>query len=381
MSAGIDRLQRAFRRAFGEQPVLFAEAPGRVNLIGEHTDYNEGFVLPVAIDRTVAAAALRRDDRTVRARALDYGEADDFVLGQARRAKGDTWRNYVRGVAWAAIEEWQRPHGADIAISGDVPRGAGLSSSAALELAVAGALLGAEPSQLDAVQLALLCQKAENGFAGVQCGIMDQLSSAAGVEGHALLIDCRSLEWEPIPLPEVAIVVVDSKVPRRLAATAYNDRREECKRAAAMLAVPALRNADGPMLAARATQMPEVLYRRARHVVTENARVQDAASALRSSDLAALGCLMKESHESLRDDFEVSCRELDLLVELAQGADGTVGSRLTGAGFGGCTVNLVVPDAIDTFRATVIDEYRARTGLAAEMHVCKAVDGLKVYVA
>ena len=378
MSADTRALRSAFRRTFGRDAEVLSEAPGRVNLIGEHTDYNEGLVLPVAIDRTVAVAAARRDDHSVRVRALDYGECDEFRLGAMEHADG--WRDYVRGVAWALTDAGYALDGCDLAISGDVPPGGGLSSSAALEVAVAGAF--AAVSGLDATprDLALLSQRAENEFVGVPCGIMDQFAAALGRADHALLIDCRSLEVETIALPSadaLAIVVLDSRVPRRLAETAYERRREECAEAARALGVPSLRDADVSLLEASAERLRADLYRRARHVITENERVLRAAQALRTRDLGTLGELMYESHGSLRDDFEVSTPELDTAVALAREA-GALGARLTGAGFGGCTVNIARRNAVDAFRERLLAGYRERTGLNGEVYACRTGDGLRL---
>ena len=271
-----------------------------------------------------------------------------------------------------------RDQGADLAIAGDVPPGAGLSSSAAVELAVAGAFCGTSGLEVDHRKLALICQRAENQFVGVQCGIMDQFASALGKAGHALLIDCRSLEVEPVLVPfkeqGVAMVIVDSKVPRRLADTAYNERRNECAEAARLLGIESLRDADESQEAT----LPDPLSRRARHVIRENDRVLGTAEALTQGDLERAGRLMNQSHESLRDDFEVSCPELDRLVDLARDVPGVLGARLTGAGFGGCTVNLVRSRVIDDFREGVVHRYATETGLAAEMHVCLPSDGLEV---
>lgn len=375
MTADITALRRAFQDQFARAPELIAEAPGRVNLIGEHTDYNGGFVLPVAIDRTVAVAMARRDDGVVRAFSVDYGQCDEFPAERVRRFMGTRggWRDYTRGVVWALLDAHIPVPGADIAITGDVPQGAGLSSSAAIEVAVAGALTaGAEIAARD---LALLCQKAENLFAGIGCGIMDQFTSALGQRHHALFIDCRSLESEPVLLPEgIVIVIIDSKAPRKLADTAFNHRREECAEAARALGIDSLRDADAPML----PRLSGYLLKRARHVVTENARVQSAVEAMRAGDLATLGRLLQESHASLRDDFEVSTPELDLLVEMASRLDGVIGARLTGAGFGGCTVNLVREEAVDRVREAIVTEYEKQTGLTADVHACRAVDGLRV---
>jgi galactokinase len=379
----VDRaaLLDSFRRTFGRPAQLVAEAPGRVNLIGEHTDYNEGHVLPLAIDRTLAvAAAMRRGD--VHACALDCGEEDRFPPDGVAPAPGGGWRNYVRGVVWALGEAGHRLRGLDLAFTGDVPAGAGLSSSAALEVALAAAFAAASDLSLDRRELALLAQRAENGFVGVQCGIMDQLTAVFGQEDHALLIDCRSLQIEPLPLmlegSGAAIVIVDSAVRRSLADSAYNERRRECAEAAAALGATALRDVTPDGLESRRRDLPEAIYRRARHVVREETRVAAAAGALRRGDLEALGRLLYESHESLRDDFDVSCTETDLLVDLAASVEGVLGARLTGAGFGGCTVNLVREEALEAFQRQVVDAYRERTGLPARMHLVRAAGGLRV---
>ncbi|MDP2674859.1 MAG: galactokinase [Dehalococcoidia bacterium] len=381
MTADRAALLDSFRRTFGRPAQLVAEAPGRVNLIGEHTDYNEGHVLPLAIDRTVAVAGARREG-DVRACALDCGEEDRFPPDVVAPAPGGGWRNYVRGVVWALGEAGHRLPGLDLAFTGDVPAGAGLSSSAALEVALAAAFAAVAELSLGRRELALLAQRAENGFVGVQCGIMDQLAAVFGQEGHALLIDCRSLQIEPLPLAlersGAAIVIVDSAVRRSLGDSAYNERRRECAEAAAALGVTALRDVTAEALEARRADLPETLYRRARHVVTEEARVVAAAGALRGGDLEALGRLLYQSHESLRDDFEVSCPETDLLVELAAGVEGVLGARLTGAGFGGCTVNLVRRGARGAFEQGVVQTYRERSGLPARMHLVHAAGGLRV---
>jgi len=379
MSADKDQLRRAFVATFGREPVLVSESPGRVNLVGEHTDYNQGFVLPVAIDRTVAVAAAPNDTRQLRVHSLDFAECDEYPIEGITHVHGQSWRNYVRGVVWAMREACHSLCGVDLAIGGDVPRGAGLSSSAALELAMAGALAAVSDIEIDGRLLAQLCQKAENEFVGVECGIMDQFAAALGEAGSALLIDCRSLEVESVALPDdLAIVVVDSKVRRNLAETPYNQRREECSEVARALGVESLRDADEQLLEARRSVLPDRLHRRARHVIRENERVLAAVSALRGENFRTFGEIMYQSHESLRDDFEVSCVGLDLLVELARDADGLLGTRLTGAGFGGCTGNVVRHEALEVFQAAVVAPYQERTGLAAEMHVCRAVDGLRV---
>jgi len=378
----------AFARRFGQPARGLAEAPGRVNLIGEHTDYNEGFVLPAAIDRTVVVAFAPRPDRCVRAYSLDFAQEDSFSLDDVQRLAGDAWGNYVRGVA-AVLQEAGHPlTGLDMVIQGDVPIGAGLASSAALEVAVLGAFQAAAALPIEPQGMALLAQRAENEFVGVACGIMDQMTAVMACRDQASLIDCRSLHVEPVPLNlathGVRIVVAHTGVRRLLSDSAYNQRRHECRQAAQALAqliptrsVRALRDLTLGDLAVHETSLPQPLARRARHVVSENGRVLASVAALRRGDLAALGRLLYASHESLAADYEVSSPELDLMVDLARRLDGVVGARMTGAGFGGCTLNLVRSDAIARFRQEVVEAYCAETGLPAQMYVCQAVDGLR----
>jgi galactokinase len=375
MPADTANLVRAFTAQHGHRPQLIAEAPGRVNLIGEHTDYNGGFVLPVAIDHTIAVAVAAREDDRVRALSVDHDQRDDFSLDNARRHPMGGWRNYVRGVLWALLDSQLQVRGVDLSISGDVPQGAGLSSSAALELALAGAICAASGIRLPPREMALLCQRAEHMYAGVQCGIMDQFAAALAREGCALFIDCQSLETEDIPLPDdIAIVVIDSKVPRDLAGTPYNRRRDECAEAARALDIPSLRSAQLSQI----ESLPDVLRRRAQHVVSENGRVLAAKSALRDGDSETLGRLFAESHASLRDSFEASTPEIDLLVELANAAPGAIGARLTGGGFGGCTVNLVEAGEAQRFSEIVVSQYRQRVGLDGEAHICGTANGMQV---
>ncbi len=370
----------AFKATYGLRPAVIAEAPGRVNLIGEHTDYNEGFVLPVAIGLKVRAAAAPNPARpAIRARSLDYQETDEFDAASPGRLPGQSWRNYVRGVCWALGRAAGPLPGVHMLLTGDVPQGAGLSSSAALEVAVAGAIAAVAGREIGRQDMALLCQKAENEFVGVRCGIMDQMAAALAQRGSALLIDCRTLETRAVPMPgDVTIAIVDSKVPRRLASTEYNRRREECAEAARRLGVSSLRDLPCGQLEGARDVLPPVLYRRARHVVSENARVLAAVEAMRRDDPAALGALLWESHESLRQDFEVSCPELDLLVDLARRLPAVLGARLTGAGFGGCTVNLLRPAGIEEFRTLVADEYAKATGWSPDIYICEAEEGLTI---
>jgi galactokinase len=330
-------------------------APGRVNLIGEHTDYNDGFVLPAAIDRYTTVAVEPRDDRRLRVESL--GETDDVSLDELERT--GTWRDYVRGVARLVAPA----KGATLRIESTVPRGAGLSSSAALEVAVGRAL----DAELPGEELAQLCRRAENEFVGVPTGIMDQFASALSRAGHALLLDCRDLSYRHIPLPEeVAIVVCDSRLERRLASSGYAARRRACEEAASLLGVAALRDAT----LAQVETLPHDLRRRARHVVSENERTLAAADALEHGDMRAVGELMLESHLSMRDDFEIVPAEVDALAVAVRDVDGCRGARMTGGGFGGCVVALVEHEAVGAIR-------RVAEPLGAAVYVCRASDGVR----
>jgi len=383
----VARVVDAFREQFKRAPEGIVEAPGRVNLIGEHVDYNDGLVLPCAIERSVLVAWARRDDDAVWAYSLDFDEDSRFNLANVTHAAPGAWPDYARGVAWALVDAGQTPRGMELAITGDVPQGAGLSSSAALEVAVAGAFRDAFALPIQDVALAKLCQRAENAFVGVQSGIMDQFAATLSCRDHALLIDCRSLAYRHVQMRLAdagrAIVIADSAVRRELVSSAYNDRRRECEEAVALLRgrlardVDSLRDVSEDELD-RAT-LPDVLDRRARHVVGEIARVAAAVDALERGDFPALGELMHESHLSLRNDYEVSSEQLDLLVGLATAQDYVAGARLTGAGFGGCTVNLVRGDAIEAFAGDVIAPYRERTGRPAVMYVTSPQDGLRTW--
>jgi len=385
--ARLRRLAAAFQSRFGRPPAAVAAAPGRANLIGEHLDYNEGHVLPVAIDRSVMAAFAPRPDGRVRLYSLDFEQESAFDLQEIERDPEAPWSDYVRGVAWALREAGHGLLGLDAALQGDVPIGAGLSSSAALEVACLGAFEAASGLRLDRRDLALLGQRAENHFVGVSCGVMDQMTAVLGRAGHALLIDCRSLEYENVPLPlqGLRLVVADSGVRRALLGSQYNVRRQECRQAAELLSaaisdrpVAALRDVSLEDLARHGGDLPPNLRKRARHVVEEERRVLASVEALRRGDVEAFGEMLDASHRSLRDDFEVSCPELDLLVELARVQPGVLGARLTGAGFGGCTVNLVRANALEDFREQVVERYCSQTGREGRMHVCRAADGLSL---
>jgi galactokinase len=372
------RVVDEFRHRYGVEPSVVARAPGRVNLIGDHTDYNDGFVLPMAIDREVWIAVRPRDDRRVAVHSIDFAQDATFALDDGGPRKGG-WIEYVRGVAWALEENGRPTRGWEGVAAGDVPVGAGLSSSAALELAAARTFAAVSGVVWQPVAMARLAQRAENEWVGVNCGIMDQLISAAGAAGHALLIDCRTLATQLVLIPEdAAVVVLDTGTRRGLVDSAYNERRSQCEHAARFFGVPALRDVDLATFHAREAELDPITRRRARHVVTENARTEAAADLLGRGDVAAMGKLMDESHISLRDDFEVSRPELDRMVELAQREDACFGARMTGAGFGGCAVALVARDQATNFARTVSEAYSHAVGLKAAVYVCAASQGASV---
>jgi galactokinase len=371
----------SFRSAFQAAPSVVVRAPGRVNLIGEHTDYNDGFVLPCAIDFHTLIAARSRDDALVRVVATDYGDAiDEFRLDAPITPRPDAlWANYVRGVVQVLLARGIALHGAELAISGNVPQGAGLSSSAALEVATGQAFKSLQHlGELSATMLALIGQQAENQFVGMNCGIMDQLISARGEAGHALLIDCRSLAARAVPMPAgVAVMIVHSRVKRGLVESEYNTRRAQCEAAARHCGEKALRDLNLKLLVGRATGLDGVTLRRARHVVTENERTLDAADALASGDLRELGVLMAQSHTSMRDDFEITVPAIDQLVEIAQAAIGREGgARMTGGGFGGCVVAVLPESRVEAVRAAIESQYRAPSGEGATVWVCRASAGV-----
>jgi len=377
-------LKSEFARQYGEFPELVVRAPGRVNLIGEHTDYNDGYVLPIAIDRCVLVAALTRKDRTVRLRAIDFNAQVVFSLNNVTHAERRRWSNYQRGVAVVLEERGFSLPGVDVAFSSDVPIGAGLSSSAAIEVSMAitwQTLAGFELSRPD---LALLCQRAENTFVGVNCGIMDQFISALGQENAALLIDCRSLAHRPVALPEgVVVVVMDTVKQRGLADSAYNTRRAECEEGVRLLCahlpgIIALRDVSVAEFERHADELPTDVRKRCQHVIGENQRVLDGIEALESGDAAAFGELMDASHRSLRDDYEVSCAELDAMVEAAWEAPGVIGARMTGAGFGGCAVALVEVAQAEAFSQQVAAAYEKATGRTPSLYICTAEAGASV---
>ncbi len=379
MTALLERVRQGFAEAYGGAPDLIARAPGRVNLIGEHTDYNDGFVLPAAIGGQTLVAARRSTERRIDVVATDFqGERDSFPLDTDMAHSRDLhWADYVRGMVSAMERAALRIEGAQLAVAGDVPRGAGLSSSASIAVAIGVALGHVSGLEIDPTDIARMAQAAESDFVGTRVGIMDQLISARGVAGHALLIDCRSLECRPVPIPaEAAILIIHSGIERGLVDGEYNIRRAQCEAAARALGVPALRDADLPMLEAGRGRMDDVTYRRARHVITENARTWSAAEALEAGDLPTLGRLMAASHASMRDDFEITLPPLDRLVALLQEAIGDAGgARMTGGGFGGAVVAVVAQDRLDRAQAAVSASYRTPGGQLPLMLVERAADG------
>jgi galactokinase len=388
--AQAERARDGFRRLFGHAAELVAVAPGRVNLVGEHTDYNDGFVLPMAIERHVAVAAAARADRRIRAHATAFAETRESALGAVPpvpgaqpppRRRGAGFMGYVSGAAWALEQAGHELSGADLFVTGDVPRGSGLASSAALEMAVIRALTALAGVPWAPAEMARAGQRAESDWVGVRCGIMDQFAAAACREGCALLLDCRSLETEAVPIPEqAAVVIMDTGVHRGLAKSAYNERRAACEAALHALRelapeLVALRDVDAGLLERAGDRMDPATLRRARHVVGEMLRPVAMAQALRRGDLAAAGAFMDESHASLRTLYEVSSRELDAITDLARAQPGCHGARLTGAGFGGCAVALVAAEAATGFVREVQQAYRGATGRRGALFATRAGAG------
>lgn len=383
-------LTALFQQHFGHSPTMVVRAPGRVNLLGEHVDYNDGLVLPAAIDRAVYIAAAPVADGNIHIHALDLGESSSFRL-QDIEARIDIqgkplpqWAQYPAGVAWALREAGLAVTGLQAVFTSDVPIGSGLSSSAAVEVGFAVAWRALAGWQCEALRIAQLCQRAENAYVGVSCGLMDQFASACGVEGHALCFDTRSLTWELAPLPEgTAIVIADSGMRRSLATSAYNDRRAACEKAVAELQkympnIRSLRDVPPTEYAAYSPYLDPEVRKRGEHIVKEIGRVQSALSALRRQDKRAFGALMYAGHNSLRNLYEVSTPELDTLVELARDLPGAIGARLTGAGFGGCTINLVEAEQAAEFIEALKLGYAQKTGRQAQIYLCKASQGASI---
>ena len=378
-------LSTTFQSLSVSEPRIY-RAPGRVNLIGEHTDYNEGFVMPAAINFSTWVSVTPRDDRVIAVSSENFQETINFDLDDiTARAKGH-WSDYVRGVALTLEQAGYRLKGAQLQIRGEVPIGAGLSSSASLEVATGYALLQHSGFAIDRVELAKLCQIAEQSFVGMRCGIMDQFTACHGQEGKGLLLDCRSLEYRFLPLPEeVRLVICNTMVKHQLAGSEYNVRRAECEEGVRLLSrklpyVESLRDVTTGDLQRHKNLLPEVVLRRCRHVTSENSRVLEAATALERKDLTTFGLLMQESHSSLRDDYEVSCEELNLMVDLANQVDGVLGARMTGGGFGGCTINLVKAESCTDFTDSVAREYERSTGVAPEIYVTRTAAGVSEVV-
>ncbi len=379
----LEKVRSVFKEHYQTHPTIVARAPGRVNLIGEHTDYNDGFVLPCAIDYQTVIAASPRPDLLVRVLAVDMqNEQDEFVITKTIiPSKEKPWSNYIRAVVQMLVNDGFKLSGADLVISGNVPQGAGLSSSASLEVAVAQTFKSLyDLNDLSTTKMALLAQRAENEYVGCKCGIMDQLISAQGLAHHALLIDCRSLLTQAVHIPEdLAVMIVHSNVQRGLVDSEYNTRRKQCEAAARHYQVKALRDIDYATLTQNRGQLDELIFKRARHVVSENQRTLDAAKALAQNDIQSMGLLMAQSHASMRDDFEITVPAIDQLVAILQNAIGPVGgARMTGGGFGGCVVALMPQHLVEKASLAVLENYKAPNGRAATIYVCNAQNGVSL---
>ncbi|HSE97184.1 MAG TPA: galactokinase [Blastocatellia bacterium] len=378
----VTEIIKRFHSLYRGQAKVF-RAPGRVNLIGEHTDYNDGFVMPAAINFYTWVAASPRDDHRLSIYSDNYSEKVEFDLDEPDPSALGHWSDYVRGVAVMLAEAGHDIRGANLLILGEVPIGSGLSSSAAIEVAAGFALMTISGISINRLELAKLCRRAENDFVGARVGIMDQFVSCHGERDRALMLDCRSLDYRHLPLPAgVKLVVCNTMIRHQLAGGEYNARRAECEAGVAILAkllphVRALRDVNVEQLERYGGELPPLVYRRCRHVTTENARVIEAAAALERGDLNLFGRLMRESHLSLRHDYEVSCAELDLMVELAEKVEGVYGARMTGGGFGGCTINLVEAGSVEVFKREVASGYEQSTGIAPEIYVCDAAPGVE----
>lgn len=380
-------IKELFVKKFGEGgQICIGRAPGRVNLIGEHTDYNDGFVFPMALDFRIMAAARLRNDSIVKIYSADYDECVEFSLKVPIKFDNDKkWSNYPRGVLFVLQSAGFELQGMEIAFEGNVPQGAGLSSSAAIEVATAIVIQNLLNLDIEPTKLVRFCQEAENKFVGMNCGIMDQFISMMGKKDRALFLDCRTLEYKHVPLElgNYRIVICKSGVKHSLVDSEYNKRRQECENGVEMLSVryagiKALRDANLEQLDSCRLEMDEIVYKRCKHVITENNRVLESINALTASKLERFGELMNATHDSLRDDYNVSCPEIDLIVNLAREIDGVIGSRITGGGFGGCTVNLVSADAIEEFSRYVLGTYEEKTGIKPEMYISTAANGAEI---
>jgi galactokinase len=382
MKNDLETIQLAvlFQKLFENKPRIF-RAPGRVNLIGEHTDYNDGFVMPASLGFSTYVAIARRTDRKLLIHSEEFPGKFEFELDRLPEKRVGAWCDYVLGVASVLRQRGHKLEGANLLVHGEVPIGAGLSSSAALEVSSALALLSLDQLKLPLPEVAQVCREAENSFVGARVGIMDQFVSCMGRAGHGLLLDCRSLEFQFVPIPAALVLVVcNTMVKHDLATGAYNTRREECEAGVRAFrkwdpAIRALRDVSVEMLEEHADELPATIRKRCTHVIRENLRTLDAARALTDGDLDRVGKLMHDSHESLRDLYQVSCRELDAMVEAAQGLPGFCGGRMTGGGFGGCTVNLVREENAEDFAKQIAERYRQAIGIDAQVYLCAAEDG------
>lgn len=374
----VDQVKALFRQRFGTDPEIVAIAPGRINLIGEHTDYNDGFVFPAAIDRTTIMAASKTDGLT-ELYSEQVKSSEPFDAASVEPGQVKTWGKYPAGMAWSLRDAGKTVSNIKAVVSSDIPMGSGVSSSAALEMAFGVTWNALDNLGLTNSQLAQIGKVCENKFVGVNSGIMDQMASAMGRDLKAMFLDTRSLEIEYAPIPDgLSVVLCDTKKPRALTDSAYNERRSQCESVAAVLGVKMLRDATMADLDAAKGKLSEVAYRRARHVITENDRCVGFKEALEAGDLEKAGLLMRQSHESLRDDYEVSCDELNAMAEAAWAAPGVVGARMTGAGFGGACVALVYTNQLDEFLAATLPAYRAKTNLPGEAMACKVVEGARI---
>jgi galactokinase len=379
----MDRTSELFRRCFGHEPRWIVAAPGRVNLIGEHTDYNDGFVLPMAIERYIVIAGDTNTKREVTLHSVTPGETATFSVRPKVEPGAPSWSNYVRGVIAGFQKPGKKLSAFDAVIESNLPYGGGLASSAALEVATATLLELMTGQTLDPIEKAVLCQQAEHDFAGVPCGIMDQFTSILGRENHALLLDCRSRTTTPVAMtnPDVTVLIINTNIRHKLAEGEYAKRRAQCETAARVLKVAALRDATLEALDAARKQLEPVVFRRARHVISENERTLRAARAIQASDWTRVGQLMSASHASLRDDYEVSCPELDLVVEVAQQigeAGGVIGCRMTGGGFGGCVVSLVKTEAVQRITRNLDVAYEKKTGRQASIFSSRPAAGARI---
>lgn len=375
----IQTVLSSYQTHFEEPAQKASIAPARVNLIGEHTDYNDGFVLPAAIDFYTCVAGAPNNDHMVKVVALDFNETDHFELSSKDIQKSTAlWKNFVRGAFYILKNQGYKIHGCNLVISGTIPKGSGLSSSASLEVALLSTLSDLFQLNLSRLDMALIGQKIENEFVGLSCGIMDQLSVACGEKNHAILIDCRDYSIKTVKVPsELSIMIVNSNVRRELTQSGYNDRRRECEQAVQLLGISSLRDITIEAFATNKSRLPELISRRAHHVISENNRVLDTIDALKKCDYARLSDLMKDSHISMRDDYQITVKEIDCLVNIIDGVLGSNGGvRMTGGGFGGCVVALVPPSLIEPARAAIQDNYNAKTGISPSIYFCKPTSGV-----